>query len=841
MNKLPKKLSQKKLSFLVSLLLLSSLLLGFSVSSVWAQSCDEIDSPEFHSLRPYPASPCDQEISETALFCGNNLVIQEKVSASEGSCILGADGKRECTVTKSRLIAIDLSDAELPIVGNTEDVLNSSNKQDDSDLNDAEKVNEYVSWYLNGVINRAEDPFLDPFDDTDISKIIDFSGPLKKLLPWDIQAESRIKTIERAIGKDINEDGKIGEDINEDGKTETEDRHDQVVACTFSIPVRLFGSLEIARLAEVPIPCYSDGLISFFTEILDFKREKRLSDWKDRLPPLIKDYESLTDYQIAYKRWRGERCAVAEIPSFIPVVGGKKFFYCFDDPTKPNFWANLFPYIPFSSTEDRVGSVETKSTGVRALSEGVEITDVSFEEQEPAELFFAHMEETTELARMLQQTFVSKDGAIDDLTTTNVSPSKSEGCDLVNIRTNSGDNLFAGELSGVLTYTAKFTCDADSACEQAGGKCYDTSNCSGVNQVTVNGGAGCSGTQICCSGGEACSKDVVVNLSLVTKTPKAVDELWARTTAGAAAIFKKIFPKVGSGGAILGILDIPAATKVSYSGENVSAGNPSSERSGESAELYFPHIGGVSEYFLKGIQTILRPKGFGEQIISGQASASVACGQGIPKLPSSKSACSACPDSYIDLPPSMREIFESAGSYYNVPASVLFAIFYNEGAWDRYNWTEDLVVNSSGPNCEVPNCSSYSSTSGATGPFSFISNHWEGYKDAVLEAGINDGREPNVCNLLDTAFAAAKKLAKERGGGVYDDPICAGLTMNQLKGPSSSCSWSDADIVTAARQYLGYCEDPEHPDPVYKPRPSCVSNPVTCYQKNVLEVSRCRY
>ncbi len=101
----------------------------------------------------------------------------------------------------------------------------------------------------------------------------------------------------------------------------------------------------------------------------------------------------------------------------------------------------------------------------------------------------------------------------------------------------------------------------------------------------------------------------------MTETPLA-DDVWSRTVAGPSSIFKKIFPRIGPGGAILGILDIPAATKVTYTGADF-AGNPESQRSGEGAELYFPHIGGVSEYFLKGIQTILRPRGYGEQILSG--------------------------------------------------------------------------------------------------------------------------------------------------------------------------------------------------------------------------------
>jgi hypothetical protein len=187
---------------------------------------------EFHSLRPYQASPCDEEVPATAaLFCGNSLVIKDTIIVSPSqaiSCESFPDEKQVCKfkVSNSRSIAIDLSDAELPIMGNTELVINSQKQPDPEDLDDVEKVNEYVSWYLNGIINRAEYPFLDPTDEEDISKIVDFSGPLKKLLPWDEQARNRIKTIERAVGKDINKDGRV----------EEKNIHDQVFACTFGIP-----------------------------------------------------------------------------------------------------------------------------------------------------------------------------------------------------------------------------------------------------------------------------------------------------------------------------------------------------------------------------------------------------------------------------------------------------------------------------------------------------------------------------------------------------------------------------------------------------------------------------
>jgi len=97
------------------------------------------------------------------------------------SCTPLSNGKERCSfvISNSKDILIDLSGADLPILGNTENVVNINKSSDNSDFEDAEKTNEYVSWYLNGTTGRAEYPFLDSTNEEDLSKIIDFSGPLK--------------------------------------------------------------------------------------------------------------------------------------------------------------------------------------------------------------------------------------------------------------------------------------------------------------------------------------------------------------------------------------------------------------------------------------------------------------------------------------------------------------------------------------------------------------------------------------------------------------------------------------------------------------------------------------
>jgi len=589
-------------------------------------SCDEVGDPEFHSLRPYQANPCNKEVSETALFCGNSLIISDTVSRLDpgASCQTLPDGKLKCTVDKSKQIAINLSDAELPIMGNTEDVRNS---QQSGGFDSAEKVNEYVSWYLNGVTGRAED------GPDNINDTVNFSGPIKKLLPQSIQYEHQIETIEKALARDV----------NDDGKSQERNRHNQIVVCAKekwidflgigkTVPIECYegdGSEaqgDVYRLVGLPpqlswqgnrldFARIQDYLVNFGTILLPGIPKETIRNylgnvWLKKVPPLESQFEDPVFYRKAYNEWRGKTCFL------IPVV---KFLVCGDNPAVSNKWADLFPYVPLSSTEDRVGLVDLGSYAVQPASEGVEITNVTIENWEPAELYFAHMEEGAELAALLQDTFVPQ-GVAKRGGTAGVSP---QGyCDLVNIRTNEGDDLFAGEVGATVRYTAEFTCEPENIespeapnCNLFVGQCVtDEWDCDyGYGQMDCPQGYEC---KINCTPPSAeCKKNVSVNLSVLTKTPKA-DEVWERTVAGPSAIFKRIFPKVGPGGAILGILDIPAATKVTYTGAGF-VGNPDNQRSGEGAELYFPHIGGISEYFLKGIQTILRPKGYGEQILSG--------------------------------------------------------------------------------------------------------------------------------------------------------------------------------------------------------------------------------
>ena len=552
--------------------------------------CSETADPEFHSLRPYQASPCSSEVVPYASFCGNKLTLKEIVPATYpgGGGICKQEGEKvvckfNISVPPHKVI-IDLTGANLPIMGNTEEVIDSQNPNDTFD--DAQKANEYVSWYLNGVINRAE------YGDTKNTEgeMVNFSGPLKKLLPSVIQEAQRIKTIQAAVAT----------------------RHNQITVCAQEGILGIWGKTK-------PHECYKgdgtvakpnvyrlknwNGDLSELRAILNLINP--LDAWNKRIPPLPWNFESDILYKKAYNEWKGKSCLI------LPVIG----LTCIDNPLIRNKWADLFPYIPLSSTEDLEGNIKIDSF---SSAPGDSVKNITFNNQTPATLFFSHLEESDQLGSILQDTYISKDQQKDEKTGPDVAVEPPSSCTTVDVRSNKGDSLFAKSLSGDLGYTASFSCSFNPpSCKTSslagggemcksgpGGKCTCTGSVSMSRKCPS--GYTCGQKCSCEEPIQTCNKTVYIALSTTSKTPK-IDDVWSRLVAGPTAIVKRMFPKLGT--QIGTLKDMPGSTSITYSGSGVES----------SGDLNLPHVGGISEYFLKGIQTMLRPKGYGEKISFGRA------------------------------------------------------------------------------------------------------------------------------------------------------------------------------------------------------------------------------
>ena len=681
---------------------------------------------EFHSLRPYQASPCNAAVSDTAIFCGDTLTFNDNIDETfdppypyppYAGCTEISPGNVRCNYSDDRNanVNIDLSGAELPIMGNTEDVINSQNR-DSETLNDAAKVNGYVSWYLNGTVNRAEYSPLDvrpdcigettqiagvclntlPVLDTCLSpnplpllpdipnplltadgtvscgglksccvtknrlaekvdildhdKLINYSGPLNKLLPEEVQQQQRAQTVKDAVSS-----------LPPPTGTNAEIRHDQIVGCTYGIDIPLFG-----QLFAIPGPCYNPGLIG---KILDktLIKSRRLSDFTSR-PPIRSDFPDYIDYEHRLAEWRGKDCIEVKVPHWVPIIGGKGIIWCFENLLIPNYVAQLYPNIPLSSTEDSVGKAEGGAT-VGTVPPDVTISNFEATSS-AATLYFSHMEEAKDLAELLQKTYVPK-GVNPSAPGDSVPVQISNSCKIVEVRSGVGDSLFAGDIDVKIKYHADFSCDfqvpycsasnvrdciygcipdmTEGICKthiycspdnltlcasspyygcspnETGGTCRTYSYepfCSEDNNNTLCD-YGCTPAPY---GGycnppppppvQYCTKSIPIAVNITTKTP-LVDNIWTRLVSGTSSIFRRMSPKLGTGTGLGEVKDIPASTKVTYKGT----------LNGESVEsigqLNFPHIGGISEYFLKGIQTMLRPKGFGEPISFGTPAPSI--------------------------------------------------------------------------------------------------------------------------------------------------------------------------------------------------------------------------
>lgn len=733
---------------------------------------------EFQTTRPYQKNvECNASVSETSLYCGNSLILSDEVTveqtadpSSDPDCELLGGGKYyRCnyTVNRQTSIAIDLSDANLPILGNSELVKNSQNYNSAPDggyLTDAEKVNEYVNWYLRGTLYTAEENKPNPKNEEDINRIINYSGPLRKLLPQAIIQKNQIETIEAA------------------GETQ----HNQVVTCGGNgMGEECYKGLIPYNSQEKTIKDWNEdlnlerkipNLINDLLSRIGLELAPELLPWNHRYPPLPfgKDmtgdrYFSDMDeiyFQKAYNEWRGNSCIIVRIP----FTNLKKLF-CFDNPAIKNEWSDLFPYIPLSSHEDRKGQVYVDSSGVTANDPNVEISDVSLDST-PADLYFAHTEEVADLGNLLQSTIKpeSANKAV-SRTGTNSYSSSAPGCYLLNIRSNPGDDLFAGEIKGDLSYTAKFYCD------------YLTAD-SDSDRV--------------------CTKNTSISLSVKTKTPK-VEEVWNTLVAGSASIFKRIFPKIGENSPILGLLDIPGATSVTYSGDNlVSATNPS-ERSDVPAELYFPHLGGIDEYFLKGIQTALRPKGYGEPILSAAPNSMCQAGGNAPDLSGATCSLKSSAASFASgIPPTLIRLINSAATSYKVPPSLILGVMFaegdfnmdNSGNYTKFDWTESNVQEMIKEGACMGNCDP--NTFPSYGPVPFVTSNWNDYKNAIQV--VAPGRKTNPCNLADGVFALAMELRSSASGNSgYLGKTCFGIQLNPGVAPPDSCSWGDTHVETAIK------------------------------------------
>lgn len=636
------KIQPKLASLVLSVLIVGLTFTLFSLQTKYVKAqnepipglwipCSETRENEFHTLRPYQASNCGDYPTQ-ALFCSNKLVIFENFQLSS-ECRDQRNwttGSFDCEVdvyVEPHDLNITLEDSELPIMGNTQD-----------ELDDATKLNEYASWYLSGVESVGST------GETNDFRTVNYSGPLNKLLPQMVQESVRIETIRKAT---TIEEFTVLDENEQETTLSTAAFHDQYVVCG-----EVFKFLWIELGPFKPTDCYSgneklrigdwDDDLSLFNNIVN---RLGVDAWNKRYPPLPWDdgtvenpseenppvpFKNQKDYLKAYNEWRGQSCAT------IPFVD---INVCIENPFVPNKWAELYPYIPMASNADSEGKnyLLTGDGPNYVESQGTTIEGAQHSSHTNPLLYFAHMQEVMGLSGLLNQTYwpqgyesekipatteklkkgISTTPIIPNDTLSSRDPYNALDCTAVNVRVNEGDDLFPGDRpSGKELFVGGVEYRI------TGVKCYE--------EYEDRSHLLCGPNLVPCRPLDTlrCHAQVGIEFKLGTKTPYG-EEIFSQTVADSGSVFRRIFPKVEEGAPVECIADIPTQTGVTYSIDNPlhqepvggtqdfrQIAYPADGASGDTM-LTFAHIGSVYEYFLKGIQTALRPKGFGEPIANG--------------------------------------------------------------------------------------------------------------------------------------------------------------------------------------------------------------------------------
>lgn len=531
--------------------------------------------------------------------------------------------------------------------------------------------------------------------------------------------------------------------------------------------------------------------------------EQSIGDhWNLRTPPLPWDdgtgrpFASDVLYQKAYYEWRGQTCVI------IPVINK---LACFENILVPNKYADLFQYVPLANTTDKHGAEKDFVAVIQPEGE-TKIKDKSYDPPYSAPLWYAHTQEVKDLSAFLNKSYTPKNfkaGTVND--------TEKNDCQIVNVRSNPGDNLFPGQSHGIEVPNVEYTITQVLCSVKLQEECN--------TDKSPNKCAG--GPTACCPKKKlSCDAEVSITLPTVTATPWA-DEIFQNTVANSGSTFRRIYPKTGADAPVSCIADIPGSSGVTYTAkdpvgngaENFKVKDPTDVKT-DNPQIYFPHLGSVYDYFLKGIQTALRPKGFGEgSVISAQTCSNVVCGELPKSLPKAQGSCNlgGVSSKVGKIPQSLKDIVSAAAQTYKVPPNLIIAEMYGEGLfntdangkYNRFNWTDQNVKNWA--TCEkIPNCSE-------TGD-----DHFMGFNGSVFDQ-IAEKIGPDIrkidpsrkkldrCNLLDSIYAAAYNLHQSSGGSpafpagatCYGKPLNNGTSI-----APQSCDWSqDKWYESAIRIY----------------------------------------
>jgi hypothetical protein len=629
-------------------------------------------------------------------------------------------------------------------------------------------MNNYASWYLNGVTNRAEYGA----DKNTNDNITTFSGPIQKLFPQAIQEEQRIESIMAASEQTTFSDTEGTTTGSSAPQVTDVQNHNQIVVCSDKSILGMFGQVT-------PHACYSgggsaaqdvyrlkdwdDGSLSGFNTFFNWLGT---DIWNKRYPPLPWQFDSEVMYHKAYNEWRGKTCAI------LPVIG----LQCIDNPGVSNEWSDLFPYVPLASTADKNAKMPIYTVTIQAPQSPL-VSHSYVVVQEPVH-FYPHTQEVKDLSASLNETYIPKEGTNDSIPSD--STENNSKCRTVNVRSNPGDDLFPVIQPADIRITASWHVQGEVPCQ--------------VHFIKINPITGVPEEW------SSCTAEVYIGIHTDPVKVPFANDIWKTTVAGSESTFRRIYPKVETGAPVSCIADIPSVTNAVYTpvegtskiGVEGPLGSPDkTNMDPENAKIYFPHFGSVLDYFLKGIQTALRPKDFADpNPISGRyCTNNIKCGE-LPELPKASGSCnvSGISPRIGSIPQSLKDIISAAAETYKTPPNLILAEMYGEGLFNpgRYDWTDENVKNWA--TCEkIPDCNE-------TGDDNFMGFNGNDFQNIVpYIKGDIQKLDPNriqfsQCNLLDTIYAASWNLHNSAdGGGPMAGMTCYGINLQSTV--PTSCDW----------------------------------------------------
>lgn len=544
--------------------------------------CEDIDNPEFHSMRPYQASPCLEELAELDLYCGNDLITRKEYQvgpADAETCIIpdpNFPGNIQCffAIDEEVTVGIDLTDAELPIMGNTQLVSNQVNRGNPQPerFEWPRLVNEYYDWWLTGATHRAEDYLhFHPGVRPDIMALVDFGGPIKKLFPKDYMLYH-------------------GKYPQYDAARNT--RHNQIYLCT---------------VGGNQVPCWYDFSIP------GYRHDQGTPDLFDDTTPNVRRLLS-----------GGPGEAESQWYPFVRIEDRLGMVF-----------ANLDPAYQVTPDEGNTVDIQNLTfTPIRRsdllyfahMREGSDLSD--------------HLQSTYMPDEFPNSQFVGWGEGMDPYNTYRCDLEDvrwNTGDDLFGELANrhdppievpeTGEEVSGENIEAIISYTSTFGCHFQCDGTWVGNECTSaTCYITCMNDCFAGGGPPppyLTCDQYCldtCSSEQFCDPAPVAMTAtqIYTRSP-LTEELWDRAVSGPRSMMKRILPKLGVFGMFDEYKDYPAVTSADYytttDGYEILAGDPLKERPGSEAEIYIPHLGGIKVFAMQTIQDTLRPKIMGSNYL----------------------------------------------------------------------------------------------------------------------------------------------------------------------------------------------------------------------------------